>query len=48
MFLAGLDIVGDKLVEVNVETPGGLDSVERFTGIDFAPVVIEALGRRAR
>ena len=47
MFLAGLDIIGDKLVEVNVETPGGLDSVERFTGIDFAPVIIAALGRRA-
>lgn len=47
IFLAGIDIVGDKVVEANVETPGGLESVERFTGIDFAPVIIEALVERA-
>jgi glutathione synthase len=47
MFLAGLDIVGDKLVEVNVQSPGGLGSIEAFTGIDFAPIVIEALVKRA-
>ena len=43
MFLAGLDIVGDKLVEANVETPGGLESVQRLTGIDFAPVIVQAM-----
>jgi glutathione synthase len=39
--------VGDKLVEVNVESPGGLQSVEHFTGIDFAPAIVEALVERA-
>jgi glutathione synthase len=47
MFFAGLDIVDDKLVEVNVQSPGGLGGVEAFTGIDFAPIIIEALVERA-
>lgn len=46
MFLVGLDIVGDKVVEINVQTPGGLVSIEEFTGVNFAPVVIEALEKR--
>ena len=46
MFLVGLDIVGDKVVEVNVQSPGGFISIERFTGVDFAPVVIEAIEQR--
>lgn len=43
MFLVGLDIVGDKLMEVNVFSPGGLGSVGELTGVDFASKVIEAL-----
>ena len=46
MFLAGLDIVGDKLMEVNVFSPGGLGSVQRVSGVDFADLVIEALERK--
>ena len=43
MFLVGLDIAGDKLIEVNVFSPGGLGSVEQLAGVDFAPSVIEAI-----
>ncbi len=43
MLLVGLDIVGDKLVEVNVQSPGGLFSIERFTGIDFAPLILRKI-----
>jgi len=43
MFLVGLDIVGDKLVEVNVFSPGGLGSSEQLYGSDFAGAVIERL-----
>jgi glutathione synthase len=43
MFLAGLDIVGNKLMEVNVFSPGGLGSAGKTTEIDFARPVIEAL-----
>jgi glutathione synthase len=46
MLLAGLDIVGDKLMEINVFTPGGLTSANRFTGVDFADVVIADLERK--
>jgi glutathione synthase len=43
MFLVGLDIVGTKLMEVNVFSPGGLGSAQRFTGVDFATAIVEAL-----
>jgi glutathione synthase len=36
----GLDVVGDRIVECNVFSPGGLGDIERFTGVDFcAPLV---------
>lgn len=43
MFLAGLDIVGDRLLEINVFSPGGFASVYSLTGVDFHDVVVEAL-----
>jgi len=46
MFLVGLDIVGDKLMEANVFSPGGLGSCEKLYGINFAEDVIEALERK--
>jgi glutathione synthase len=48
MFLVGLDIVKDKLMEINVFTPGGLGSAQAATGIDFAEVVIHDLERKVR
>ena len=39
MFLVGLDIVGDKLMEINVFSPGGLGSAQQLEGVDFAPVI---------
>jgi glutathione synthase len=46
MFFVGIDVIGDKVVEINAESPGGLQSVEHFTGIDFGITVCEALERR--
>jgi glutathione synthase len=46
MFLVGLDIVGNKLMEINVFSPGGLGSAEEFEGVNFARGVIEALERK--
>jgi glutathione synthase len=48
MFLVGLDIVGDKLIEINVFSPGGLGSVLTHTGIDFAPIVIGDIERKIK
>jgi glutathione synthase len=46
MFLVGLDIVGDKLMEINVFSPGGLGSAQKFTKINFCRYVIHALQRK--
>lgn len=46
MFLVGLDIVGNKLLEINVFTPGGLNNLSQMYEVDFALSVIEALERK--
>jgi glutathione synthase len=46
MFLVGLDIVGDKLMEINVFSPGGLGSARKFEKVNFAQGVVEALERK--
>ncbi len=46
MFLVGLDIVGTKLMEINVFSPGGLGSAQKFTKINFNRYVIGALERK--
>jgi glutathione synthase len=43
MFLVGLDIVGDKLMEVNVFSPGGLGSAQQLYRAKFTEPVIDAL-----
>ena len=46
MFLVGLDIVGDKLMEVNVFSPGGLGSCQSLYDTNFSPAIIEDLERK--
>jgi glutathione synthase len=46
MFLVGLDVVGDKLMEINVFSPGGLGSAHKLTKINFSRVVVEAMARK--
>jgi glutathione synthase len=48
MFLVGLDIVGDKLMEINVFSPGGLGSAQRFEKVNFNQAVIQALERKVQ
>ena len=43
MFLVGLDIVGDKLMEINVFSPGGFGSAQKFEKVNFTHAVLEAL-----
>ena len=43
MFLVGLDIVGDKLMEINVFSPGGLGSAQKFEKVNFAHAVLDAM-----
>jgi len=46
MFLVGLDIVGDRLMEINVFSPGGLGSAQKFEKVNFSLAVIDALERK--
>lgn len=46
MFLVGLDIVGSKLMEINVFCPGGLGGMEQVEGVNFSGAVIEALEKK--
>lgn len=47
MFLVGLDVVGEKILEINVFTPGGLFSICELHETNFAATVIEAIERKA-
>lgn len=46
MFLVGLDIVGNKLMEINVFSPGGLEGSQHLEGVNFCRHVIHALERK--
>ena len=46
MFLVGLDIVGDKLMKINVFSPGGLGSAQKFEKVNFSHAVIAAMERK--
>jgi glutathione synthase len=48
MFLVGLDIVGDKLMEINVFSPGGLGSAQKFENVNFTHAVLESFERKVQ
>ncbi len=46
MFMVGLDIVGDKLMEINVFSPGGLGSAQKFEKVNFSHAVIISIEKK--
>ena len=46
MFFVGLDIVKDKLIEINVLSQGGLDSFTVVGLSDFSDLVVKAMERK--
>jgi glutathione synthase len=48
MFLAGLDIVGNKLMEINVFSPGGLGSAQQFEKVNFCASVVHSLENKVQ
>ena len=46
LFFVGLDIVDDKLIEINVLSPGGLDYCEAIGLPDFTETVVKAIERK--
>lgn len=43
IFFAGLDIIGDKIMEINVLSPGGIHSAEALEHAPFAKKMIESI-----
>lgn len=43
LFLVGLDIVDDKIMEINLYCPGGLQGMEDFEGVNFSKAVAKEL-----
>jgi glutathione synthase len=48
LYFVGVDIVGDKILELNVFTPGGVHAIHELYGINVADIVIRDLERRVR
>ena len=48
IFFAGIDIIGDKLIEINVTSPTGLQEMSRFDGIDYHHQIIRELESKTR
>lgn len=48
LFFVGLDIVGDRLVEINTISTGGLNATSRLEGVNFGSEVIRAIERKVR
>ncbi len=46
IFLAGLDVIGGRAVEVNVVAPGGVANIERTAGIPVADPIVHRLRQR--
>lgn len=46
IFFAGLDIVGDRIVEINTISTGGLNATSVLEGVEFAPEVIRLIARK--
>jgi glutathione synthase len=43
-----VDIVGDRILELNVFTPGGLHAISELYGMDASDVVLADVERRVR
>ncbi|MBJ7574028.1 glutathione synthetase [Luteimonas sp. MC1828] len=46
MFLVGIDIIGDTILEVNVFSPGNLGSCSALAGVNFADRILASIERK--
>jgi glutathione synthase len=46
LYLVGVDLVGDKVLEINVFAPGGIHTINELYGIDVGSVVVRDLERK--
>jgi len=48
IWMAGVDLVGTKAVEVNVRSPGGLTDASEFEEVDFVGAAVDSIARRIK
>lgn len=48
MYLVGLDIVGDKIMEINVFSPGALSAASQLNGVDYIEFLIKELEQKSK
>ena len=46
LFLVGLDVIGDKVTEINVTSPTGFVEIQKQTGFDVAEMFVKALEKQ--
>lgn len=46
LVLVGIDVIGDRLTEINVTSPTGVQELKRFSGIDACAAFWDAVARR--
>ncbi|WP_417486792.1 glutathione synthase [Maricaulis sp.] len=46
LVLVGIDVIGDRLTEINVTSPTGVQELKRFSGIDTCAAFWDAVARR--
>jgi glutathione synthase len=44
--LVGIDVIGDKMTEINITSPTGVQELKRFSGIDAAALCWDAIAKR--
>jgi len=48
IYLAGVDIIGGKIVEINVTSPGGIPEIDRLNRTNLEKVVINWLEEKTK
>ena len=46
LYFVGVDLVGDKILEINVFAPGGIHNINELYSIDVAEAVVRDLERK--
>ena len=44
--LVGIDVIGDKMTEINITSPTGVQELKRFTGVDAAALCWDAIEKK--
>ena len=44
--LVGIDVIGDKMTEINITSPTGVQELKRFSGVDAAALSWDAIERK--